>query len=274
PSEGSPQPGGELINKDKGKKAMSSKDAEEEDTGSDCDEDANLTGSMVESSKKKKLEIFDFFPKGGDHIHLTAEQIKEQKRIKEPFIADLAKQEVELGKDELVDLLCMEVVTCFYKSKLQYDHYCDRMLNRRGQLKIINCDVLTRKGLITLNVYREDETSEIITNFKASDLHLKLEIEYNKPLSEQDPILKPDDLARKKRKRFDDIHDYFRILLLLKGDFSNEMLYTVQEIFFRLHQGPGLDDHARTFSSFLLAKVDKRNLNPLKQMRSIEQLRQ
>ncbi|GJZ66923.1 hypothetical protein Tco_0630163 [Tanacetum coccineum] len=38
--------------------------------------------------------------------------------------------------------------------------------------------------------------------------------------------------------------------------------------------GPGLDDHARTFGSLLLAEVDKRNLNPLKQMRVIEQLRQ
>nr|GEW47191.1 hypothetical protein [Tanacetum cinerariifolium] len=57
-------------------------------------------------------------------------------------------------------------------------------------------------------------------------------------------------------------------------DFSNVMLYTVQEIFFRRHQGPGVDDHAKTFSSLLLAEVDKRNLNPLKQMRTIEQLRQ
>ncbi|GKE26718.1 hypothetical protein Tco_1442102 [Tanacetum coccineum] len=44
------------------------------------------------------------------------------------------------------------------------------------------------------------------------------------------------------------------------------MLYTVQEIFFRRHQGPGLSDHARTFSSLLLAEVNKRNLNPLKQV--------
>ncbi|GJR09634.1 putative reverse transcriptase domain-containing protein [Tanacetum coccineum] len=57
-------------------------------------------------------------------------------------------------------------------------------------------------------------------------------------------------------------------------DFSNAMLYTVLEIFFRRHHGPGVDDHARTFSSLLLAEVDKRNLNPLKQMRTIEQLRQ
>ncbi|GKA09428.1 hypothetical protein Tco_0688759 [Tanacetum coccineum] len=53
-------------------------------------------------------------------------------------------------------------------------------------------------------------------------------------------------------------------------DFSNTMLYTIQEIFFRHHQGLGLDDHARTFSSLLLAEIDKRNLNPLKQMKTIE----
>ncbi|GJV38791.1 hypothetical protein Tco_1417231 [Tanacetum coccineum] len=52
-------------------------------------------------------------------------------------------------------------------------------------------------------------------------------------------------------------------------DFSNTMLYTVQEIFFRRHQSPGLDDHVRTISALLLAEIDKRNLNPLKQMRII-----
>ncbi|GKE73956.1 hypothetical protein Tco_1535997, partial [Tanacetum coccineum] len=51
-SKSSPQPEGELIKKDKGKKAMSSKDAEEEGTKSDSD-DVNLTGSKVESSKKR-----------------------------------------------------------------------------------------------------------------------------------------------------------------------------------------------------------------------------
>nr|GEV45339.1 hypothetical protein [Tanacetum cinerariifolium] len=36
----------------------------------------------------------------------------------------------------------------------------------------------------------------------------------------------------------------------------------------------GLDHHAKTFSSLLPAEIDKRNMNPLKQMRVIEQLRQ
>ncbi|GJV39537.1 hypothetical protein Tco_1417977 [Tanacetum coccineum] len=51
------------------------------------------------------------------------------------------------------------------------------------------------------------------------------------------------------------------------GDLNNDMLYDVQEIFHILHQGPGVDDIARTFNSFLLVEVDKRNLNQIKQIR-------
>nr|GEW75446.1 hypothetical protein [Tanacetum cinerariifolium] len=128
------------------------------------------------------------------------------------------------------------------------------------------------------------------------------------PLSKKDPLDKLNDLANKKRKHADDIHDYFKTNKRLKSlvqyedhlagivlnehvldmimfnsyhkqdfvtiedlrDFSNTMLYTVQEIFFRRHQSPGLDDHVRTFNALLLAEIDKRNLNPLKHMRTIE----
>ncbi|GJZ94319.1 hypothetical protein Tco_0666522 [Tanacetum coccineum] len=141
-----------------------------------------------------------------------------------------------------------------------------------------------------------------------AELGINLDI----PLSKQEPLDKLNDLANKKRKHADDIHDYFKATKRLKSsvqygdhlpsimlnetvlgmilfnshhrqdfitikdfrDFPNTMLYTVQEIFFRRHQGPGLDDHAKTFSSLLLAKINKRNLNLLKHMRVIEQLRQ
>ncbi|GJU39760.1 hypothetical protein Tco_1192717 [Tanacetum coccineum] len=244
PLKSSSQSEGELIKKDKGKEAISSKDAEEECTRSDFDNDTiNLAGSVVKSSKEKKLKKFDFVTKGGDHVHLTEEQIKEQKRIEE-------------------------------------------------------------------FVYREDGTNEVISNFKASDLHLsewrevikacpnrkivgwstiyeqiqtrmdylykteaELRIDLDKPLGEQDPLDKLNDLARKKRKHADDIHDLLRSTKKFKSsvqygdhpagtvlneailgmnlfnsfhrqdfvtiedfeDFPNEMLYTVQEIFFRLH---------------------------------------
>nr|GEV67100.1 hypothetical protein [Tanacetum cinerariifolium] len=129
---------GDLIKKDKGKKAMSSKDAEEDNTESESD-NANLT---------------------------------EQKKLEELTKTDMAKQEVELGKEELVDLLGINVIRVFYKAKLQYDKYCDKMLNRTVQSKITIYDVLIRKGPITLKVYRTDGTNEIIPNFKASDLYL------------------------------------------------------------------------------------------------------
>ncbi|GKD66187.1 hypothetical protein Tco_1308295 [Tanacetum coccineum] len=139
-----------------------------------------------------------------------------------------------------------------------------------------------------------------------------LGIDFDRPLSEQDHLDRLNDLENKKRKHVDDSHDFFIANQRLKSsvqykdhpvgtvlnepvismilfnsyyrqdfvtiedlrDFSYTMLYIVQEIFFRLHQGPRLNDHARTFSSLLLAKIDKRNLNTLKQMRVIEQLRQ
>ncbi|GKA64650.1 hypothetical protein Tco_0764357 [Tanacetum coccineum] len=68
---------GELIKKDKGKHVMSLKDAEEKEN---------------ESDSETKVRILE-------------EQIKEQKRIKGSVKADLAKKEVELGKEELVDIL-------------------------------------------------------------------------------------------------------------------------------------------------------------------------
>ncbi|GKA62719.1 hypothetical protein Tco_0762238 [Tanacetum coccineum] len=178
--------------------------------------------------------------------------------------------EVEEGRKKLrrsLGWLMRSVMFCLFDT-------CDKMLNRRAVSRITNYDVLTRKGPITLKVYREDGTSEIIPNFKASDLHLD---EWR-----EDPLYKLNDLANKKRKHADVIHDYFKANQRLKasvqyedhlpGTVLNEPIL-VQEIFFRLHQGPELDDHAKTFSSLLLAEIDKRNLNPLKQMRVIEQLR-
>ncbi|GJR01960.1 hypothetical protein Tco_0524944 [Tanacetum coccineum] len=265
-----------------------------------------LKHSALESPLSLKAKKFDFVTKDGTHIHLTEEQINQQKKIKEEAKAEVAKRESEVRKEELVDLLGPQVVN------------------------------------------KEDGTSEVIPNFKASDLHIsewrevmnaypnrtgkgwkiiydqirsrmdyihttkaELGINLDIPLREQDPFDKLNDLANKKRKHADDIHDYFKANKRLKSsvqyedhlagtmlnehvlgmilfnsyhrkdfvtiedlkDFPNTMLYSVQEIFFKRHQGPGLDDHARTFSSFLLAEVDKRNLNPLKQMRVIEQLR-
>ncbi|GKB03253.1 hypothetical protein Tco_0831342 [Tanacetum coccineum] len=273
---------------DKGKEAMSYKENKEEESEIDSEPTVKLTGSMVKSSKTKKLNKFDFVTKKGDHIHLTEEQIKEQKRIEESIKADMAKREEEVGKEELVDLLGIDVVSDLHLSGWREVMQAYPKRTRAGWTTIYE-QTLTRMG----NLHKTEQ---------------ELEIDFKKPLGEYDPLDKLNDLARKKRKHANDIHDYFRstkrykssvqyedhpfgnvlnepCLGMIKfnshqrrdfvtiedfGGLTNEILYTVQEIFFRLHQGPGQDDNAMTFSSFLLAEVDKRNLNPLKQMRSIE----
>nr|GEV76665.1 hypothetical protein [Tanacetum cinerariifolium] len=239
---------GEHIKKDKGKNALSSEVAVKESTESDSDDDeTHLSGSMVESSRIKKVKKFDFVTEDGKHIHLIEEQINQQKKIEEESKGEAAKRESEVRKEELIDLPVQRAVS-----------------------KNTNCDVLTIKGLITLKVYIEDGTSEIILNFKASDLHLGEWREVMKACPNRigkgwETIYKQIGMIlfnSYQRHNFVTIEDF--------RDFSNTMLYTVQEFFFGIHQARGLDDHARTFSSLLLAEIDKRNLNPLKQMRVIE----
>ncbi|GJS29432.1 hypothetical protein Tco_0490052 [Tanacetum coccineum] len=244
------QPEGEHIKKDKGKKIMSSEEAKKESTESDFDEEPHVTGSMVKSSKENKLKKFDFVTECREHVHLTKEQISTQKEIEEEAKAEAARREGEIRNEELIDLLGLEIVDKYYNDKLQYDKYCDKMRNRKAASRITNCDVLTRT--ITLKVYREDGTSEIIPNFKASDLHLgewrmeacpkrtgkgweiiykqirtridyihtteaELGINLDIPLSKQDPLDKLNDLTNKKRKHVDDIHDYFKATKRLKS---------------------------------------------------------
>ncbi|GJR23545.1 hypothetical protein Tco_0972072 [Tanacetum coccineum] len=248
PPKGSSQTEGEHIKKDKGKKALSSKEAIKESTESDSDDDeTHLSVSMVESSRIKKVNKFDLITRDGKHIHLIEEQINQQKKIEEEAKPEAAKRKSEVRKEELIDLLGLEVVNKYYNNKLQYDRYYDKMLNRRAISKITNCDVFTKKGLITLKVYREDE----------------LGINWSNPLSKQDPLDKLNDLPNKKRKHVDDIHDYFKANKRLKSSvqYKDHLLGTVlnepvleilkhhvymlyNRNLLRLHQGPGLDDHA------------------------------
>ncbi|GJY61524.1 hypothetical protein Tco_0462181 [Tanacetum coccineum] len=157
----------------KGKEVMSSKDAKDEETKSNSKDDhANPAETITESSKQKKLKKFNFVTEGGEQIHLTTKKIEEQKRIEKYLKGELAKQEVEKVKSKLVDLMGIDVVTQYYNMKFMYDKYYDKMLKRRQSSKITNCDVLTTKGPITLKVYREDGTNEVISNLKVIDLHL------------------------------------------------------------------------------------------------------
>ncbi|GKC37374.1 hypothetical protein Tco_1049758 [Tanacetum coccineum] len=197
-------------------------DALPKSTDSDSNDETHVTGSMVEPSRTKKLKKFDCITEDGRHIHLTKEEINHQKKLKEDAKVKATKQEREVRKAELVDLLGPE-------------------------------------GPITLKVYREDGTSEIIPNFKASDLHLGEWREVvkacpNKTGKGWEIIYKR--IANKRLNSSVQYKDH------LPGTVLNEPVFV-----------PELGDNARTFIFLLLAEIDKTNLNPLKQMRVIEKLR-
>ncbi|GKB24556.1 hypothetical protein Tco_0863957 [Tanacetum coccineum] len=188
--------------------------------------------------------------------------------------ADAVRSERKKGKKFLIKTLGQDVVEKVYKDKVKYDKYCLKMLNKRAQGKITNYDVLT-KGKEMMDAC--PKRTEAGWNIIYTQIRQKLdEIHKTKAGLEQDPITNLNQLATRKRKSADNLHDYFKSTKSIEyfEELYNDMPYNVQEIFFRLHQGSGIDDLVRTFSSFLVAEVDKRHMNPLKQMRLIEQLRQ
>ncbi|GJZ42504.1 reverse transcriptase domain-containing protein [Tanacetum coccineum] len=78
-------------------------------------------------------------------------------------------------KDELIDLLGINFMTKYYNKKLLFEKYRDKMLKRKIP-KITNCEVLTKKGPITMKVYRENGSQEVISNLKFKDLGMECSI--------------------------------------------------------------------------------------------------
>ncbi|GKA29620.1 RNA-directed DNA polymerase like protein, partial [Tanacetum coccineum] len=144
----------------------------------------------------------------------------------------------------LIYLMGIDVVEEYHKKKLLYNKYCEKMLKREKSPKITNCEVLTKKGPITLKIYTEDGSEEVISNLKVNDLHLaewrkviqacldksekgwktiyglvktrldqltqteqELKIDIKKPLKEQDPLNELNELTNKQRKKAGDFSD-------------------------------------------------------------------
>nr|GEU44385.1 hypothetical protein [Tanacetum cinerariifolium] len=102
-----------------------------------------------------------------------SKSIKQGQATASPAEGEKNTNDVETNlKDELVNLLGTNVMTQYYNKKLLFDKYYDKMLKRKKIPKITNCEVLTKKGPITLKIYREDGSEEVISNLKVSDLHL------------------------------------------------------------------------------------------------------
>nr|GEV63221.1 hypothetical protein [Tanacetum cinerariifolium] len=119
-------------------------------------------------------------------------------------------------KNKLVDLLGIDIVTQYYNKKLLYERYCEKMKKRRQSSKIISCDVLTKKGPVSLKRevvqacpdIKEKGWKTIYELIKTRMEYLEqtekeLHIDFNKSLQEQNPMDELNELANKKRKRTD-----------------------------------------------------------------------
>nr|GFA34669.1 hypothetical protein [Tanacetum cinerariifolium] len=142
---------------------------------------------------------------------------------KEDAKAKAAKQEREVRKAELVDLLGPEVgrsttmtsysMTNTVTKFLIEEHYQEPptvMIDQKGE-GMKECPNRTRKGWET--IYKQIGTRIDYIHMTEAELGINLDI----ALSKQGPLNKLYDLTNKKRKHADDIHDYFKANKRLKS---------------------------------------------------------
>nr|GEW97465.1 reverse transcriptase domain-containing protein [Tanacetum cinerariifolium] len=172
-------------------------------TNSDSDDDeTHVTGSMVESSRIKKVKKFDFVTKDGKRIHLTKEQINQQKKVEEEAKAEAAKRESEVKREELVYLLGPEQGTSTtMKSYSMIDIMTKCLIEEQNQE---SPTMISGKGWTTIYDWLRTRMDYIHTT------EVRLGINLDIPLSEHDPLDKLNDLANKKRKHANYIHDYVK----------------------------------------------------------------
>ncbi|GKE84721.1 hypothetical protein Tco_1558463, partial [Tanacetum coccineum] len=117
------------------------------------------------------LKKFNFVTEDEEHVHLTKEQINQQKKIEEQSKTKAARREGEIRKEELIDLFGPEVV---------------------NKEVVIACP--NKKGKGWMSIYKQiHERMEYLRTTEA-----KLGIDLDRPLSEQDPLDILNDLANKK----------------------------------------------------------------------------
>ncbi|GJW75285.1 hypothetical protein Tco_0134655 [Tanacetum coccineum] len=280
---------------DKGKRALTTEEQsskEERESDNDSDADDNVAPDF-ETSQPKKLKKFGFVTEFGERHQLSAKEIECQKTIEAQTKVEAIEAKRIKCRDYLYKVLGEEVIEGFFRKR--------KGSNKDGTDETIRDFKFAQ---LSFHEWREKKVDDF------NKMAAYLEIQPSVPLSEQDLLLKLNLLAKKKRINFDEAQDFFRSTKRYKAsvqfdehqlgevlnelvlemvyfndprmqdfislndfdDLNDEMLYLDQETFFRFHHGPGVDDLSRIFSSLLLAKVDKRNLNPNTKMRVVEQL--
>ncbi|GJY03585.1 hypothetical protein Tco_0369525 [Tanacetum coccineum] len=119
----------------------------DEESDSDSDAENIPSSTLEESSKSKPLKKFTYITEFGKTYQMTEEEMKNQKGIEELAKAEAVKSERKSSKKFLIKTLGQDVVEKFYKDRV-------------------------KKGLTSLKVYGDDDTTKVIYNFKVSDLYI------------------------------------------------------------------------------------------------------
>nr|GEU44504.1 pescadillo homolog [Tanacetum cinerariifolium] len=153
---------------------MSLKDAEEESTESDSNDDEirHMPISMVESSRIKKVKKFDFVTEDEKYFHLIEEKINQQKEIEEEAKAKAARREGEIKKEELIDLLGPEVVNKPLSEHDLLDRLNDLENKKRKQVDDID-DFFRDNERLTSSVQYEDHSAGIVLNEPVLEVKIK-----------------------------------------------------------------------------------------------------
>ncbi|GKA63099.1 hypothetical protein Tco_0762705 [Tanacetum coccineum] len=114
---------------------------------------------MVESSKPKTLKKFDYVNIQGETFFMTEEQIDEQKKIEQIFKDEIAKKEVEMRKEELIDLRGFELVEKLYKAKMKDDGSDETIQNFKAS--DFGCVCFSQKCLTASDVPMSQTRSEL-----------------------------------------------------------------------------------------------------------------
>ncbi|GJV65032.1 hypothetical protein Tco_1475860 [Tanacetum coccineum] len=101
---------------------------------------------MVESSRIKKAKKFDFNTKDGKHVHLTEEQINQQKNIEQEAKAEAARHEEKLlqpaltkeVKDGRLSKKIQERMDYLRTTEAELRIDLDRPLSKQGPLDRLN----------------------------------------------------------------------------------------------------------------------------------------
>ncbi|GKC43591.1 hypothetical protein Tco_1061313 [Tanacetum coccineum] len=75
---------------------------------------------------------------------------------------------------QLINLLGIEVVEQYHSKKLLFDKYCDKMLKRKNNPKITNCEVLTKKALRYIMIYIRHNGENVCSGTETKEGVLKV----------------------------------------------------------------------------------------------------